>query len=163
MLPNWEKRPTTVAALLNPAFCGELVRRCSQEYTKSEKSSGALPFQLSFVLIPFILHKATRETLPKSIKKSFISWIEENQSIKMEIPDLVKRTVPFTKEAIMFLITYEIIKINSKGELSVLQKASKQKFTGEVGECYEKAEFLGKWLASSGSPQSIFITLGIKV
>lgn len=91
-----------------------------------------------------------------------MSWVEENQSIKMEIPDLVKRTVPFTKEAIMFLLIYKVIKINDKGGLSVLQKTSKQKFVGEVGECYEKAEFLGKWLASSGSPQSIFITLGIK-
>ena len=162
MLPNWERRPTTVAHLLNPAFCGELIRRCANFYTKSKKSKGALPFQLSFVLMPLVLHKAIRETLPKSTRKNFIAWVEENQSIKMEIPDLIKRTVPFTKEAIMFLLMYEVIEINSEGKLNVLQKVSKQKFEGEVGECYKKAEFLGKWLASSGNAQSIFITLGIK-
>ena len=32
MLPSWENRPVTVANLLNPAFCGEIIRIMLKAY-----------------------------------------------------------------------------------------------------------------------------------
>jgi hypothetical protein len=163
MLPEWNLRPITVAHLLNPAFCGEILRRCAYHFQKTEDKNNSLPFQLTFVILPLILHKEIREALPLKSNKNFITWIEENQSIKMMLPGLIKSTVPFTKEAIQFLMMYEIIKINELGAIEVIVNSPQKTISeSEVTECYKKAELVGKWLAKSGSSQSIFINLGIK-
>jgi Family of unknown function (DUF6521) len=161
-LPIWEERPVTVAHLLNPAFCGEIIRRFATEYNKAKGLDMNLPYQLAFLVLPMVLHKTIRESLPKTTAKNFFTWIEENQSLKMTFPDLIRRTVPYTKESIMFLSMYKIIKFNKLGEIEVLEKSKSIKDINEVTECFKKADLIGKWLANAGSSQSIFTNLGIK-
>jgi hypothetical protein len=164
MLPEWNLRPITVAHLLNPAFCGEVIRRCAFHFKKTDDNNNCLPFQLAFVILPLILHKDIREALPIKSSKNFITWIEENQSVKMKLPSLIKSIVPFTKEAIQFLMMYEVVRINEIGAIEVIINSPKNIISEseEIMECYKKAELLGKWLAKSGNSQSIFINLGIK-
>lgn len=161
-LPIWEERPITVAHLLNPAFCGEIIRRFATEYIKAKGQNNSLPYQLVFLVLPMVLHKSIRESLPRTVGKNFFTWVEENQSLKMTFPDLVRRTVPYTKESIMFLSMYEIIKFNELGEIEVIEKSKIIKDIDEVTECFKKADLVGKWLANAGSSQSIFTNLGIK-
>lgn len=161
LLPEWDDRPITVAHLLNPAFCGEIIKIFSSSYQTSKKNSG-MPFQLVFLALPLVLHKGVRESFPRSSSKNFITWVEENQSIKMIVPSLIKRTIAYTKESVMFLMIYDILKFNDQGEIIIIEKTKATKAINEVAECFKKAELLGKWLANSGDSQSIFITLGIK-
>lgn len=160
MLPNWEERPITVAHLLNPAFCGEVIRRCMFEYQQANKS--AIPFQLAFLILPIILNKRVRESLPKTSGKNFVSWIEENQIIKKDLPSIIKGVIPYSRESVMFLMMYEIIKINDNGEFEVITKSKTITGDNETTECYKKAELLGKLFAKAGTSQFIFINLGIK-
>ena len=70
---------------------------------------------------------------------------------------------PECEEAIQFLMMYDVIKINEFAEIEVIINSPKLTSSeSEVAECYKKAELVGKWLANSGSSQSIFINLGIK-
>ncbi|MVM39212.1 hypothetical protein GO730_19415 [Spirosoma sp. HMF3257] len=160
MLPNWEERPVAVAHLLNPAFCGEVIKRCITEFQKIDKIG--LSFQLSFLILPIILNKDIRESLPKTSGKNFITWIEENQILKQELPILITNVVPYTKEALMFLLMYKIVKINDKGYFESITKNKPLTEENEVVECYKKAELLGKLFAKAGASQLIFISLGIK-
>lgn len=160
MLPNWEDRPTTVAYLLNPAFCGEVIRRCMFEYQNTQKS--AMPFQLAFLILPIVLNKNIRESLPKTSGKNFVSWVEENQIIKQDLPNIIKSVVAYTRESIMFLMMYEVVRLNDSGNFEVIAKSKALTNENEVTECYKKAELLGKLLAKAGTSQFIFINLGIK-
>jgi hypothetical protein len=160
MLPNWEERPLTVANLLNPAFCGEVIRRCITEYQKI--NSVGLPFQLAFLVLPIILNKQIRESLPKTSGKNFVAWIEENQIIKKDLPNIIKNIVPYSQESIMFLMMYEIIKINENGNFEVMTKSKPINEENEVTDCYKKSELLGKLFAKAETSQFIFINLGIK-
>lgn len=160
-LPEWSSRPITVSYLLNPAFCGEIIRRFINKYQNPIYNNGA-PFQIVFLVLPIILHKGIRESLPKTSSKNFITWIESNQLNKMLLPNLIQRTLPYTKECIMFLLMYEVVEINKLGCFVIRKKPRIIKKGNEVSECFKKAELLGKWFAKSGSSQSIFINLGIK-
>ncbi|PWK26990.1 hypothetical protein LV89_01802 [Arcicella aurantiaca] len=160
MLPNWDERSNTIAHLLNPAFCGEVIRRCMFAYQKEQKT--AMPFQLAFLILPIVLHKENRERLPKTSGKNFISWIEENQIIKKDLPNIIKNINSFTKESIMFLMMYKIIIINESGNFEAIAKGKILSYENEVVECYKKAELLGKLLAKAGNSQFIFVNLGIK-
>lgn len=160
MILNWEDRPVTIAHLLNPAFCGEVIRRCMFEYQQVKESG--LPFQLAFLILPIILNKKIRESLPRTSAKNFVNWIEENQLIKKDIPPIIKGVIPYSRESIMFLMMYEIIKINDSGNFEVNTKGKPLTESNEVIECYKKAELLGKLFAKAGTSQFIFINLGVK-
>jgi hypothetical protein len=62
----------------------------------------------------------------------------------------------------MFLMIYEVAIINELGEIMITEKPKNIKDENEVTQCFKKAELVGKWLANSGSSQSIFNNLGIK-
>jgi Family of unknown function (DUF6521) len=162
MLPIWEERPISVAHLLNPAFCGEIMRRCAFAYQQKHPNKERLPFQLAFLILPLVLHKEIREHLPNTSAKNFMSWVTENQAIKMELPQLIRLMLPYTKESIMFLMIYKVIKINEFGAIEVLIKSPTKIQEDEVAICFNKAALVGSWLAKAGSSHSIFTSLGIR-
>lgn len=159
-LPNWEKRPNTVAFLLNPAFCGEVLKRCITEYQKINNSG--ISFQLIFLILPFILNQSIRDILPTTSRKNFISWLEENQIIKKDLPQSIKAMVPYTKEGIMFLMMYGIIEVDENGMFKITKRNKSLNDDTEVVDCYKKAAIMGKLLAKAGSSQFIFTNIGIK-
>ncbi len=114
MLRSWEQRPEITAHLLNPAFCGRVLYEAFKGY-KSE-SKGNFPFALAFFILPIILHKSTREKIPSS-RKTLHAWVEENNQIKISFPQRAKSLNPFTREAIMFLISYNAVSIDDEETL----------------------------------------------
>ncbi|MCT7482403.1 three component ABC system middle component [Aliarcobacter cryaerophilus] len=163
MLPSWENRPVTVANLLNPAFCGEIIRIMLKAYkTETNKS---LPFELVFLVLPLVLHKQSRESLPSTTSKNFYEWLEENTMTKIYLVDKIKNIVSYTREAILFLIYHEAININSNGELDFVpyRKSSLNYFNNEeIEDIYKKAKMIGKWFGKIGDTKTIYAAIGIK-
>lgn len=163
MIPNWENRPVTVANLLNPAFCGEIIRILIKAY-KSETDK-ALPFELTFLVLPLVLHKQSRDSLPSTTSKNFYEWLEENTMTKIHLVNKIKSLVPYTRESILFLIYHEAININNEGELDFIKyrKSSLSYINDEeIQTIYKKAQMLGKWLAKAGDTKTIYSAIGIK-
>ncbi len=163
MIPKWEDRPVVVANLLNPAFCGEILRIAIKAYTKETKQG--LPFSLTFLFLPILLHEETRNRLPKSVSKNFYEWFEENAIVKIFIGNRIKNFVPYTRESLQFLIYYEAIKINNQAELELVPYSRRKigyRNSNEIDDIYKKAEMLGKWLGRSGNIKTIYSLLGIK-
>lgn len=163
MIPNWENRPITVANLLNPAFCGEIIRIMIKAY-KSETEK-ALPFELTFLVLPLVLHKQSRDSLPSTTSKNFYEWLEENTMTKIHLVNKIKSLVPYTRESILFLIYHEAININNDGELDFIayRKSSLSYINNEeIQTIYKKAQMLGKWLGKVGNTKTIYAAIGIK-
>ncbi len=163
MIPKWTDRPVTVANLLNPAFCGEILRVMIQAYEKETKKT--MPFEIAFLVLPLVLHKKSRDTLPKTISKNFYEWLEENTMTKISLVSKIKDLLPYTREAILFLIYHNAIKISDNGELEFVKyrKSSLNYINdSEVQEIYKKSQMLGKWLSKAGSTKTIYASIGIK-
>ncbi len=159
----WEERPVVTANLLNPAFCGEIIRRCAKSY--SDEIQKPFPFVLTFILLPIVLHKVTRKVLPRDTRKSLHAWLEENPSVKIGFATRCQQMIPFTKEAFAFILKYKAIKLDENGNILInnFKKKSKNGIEGEeVNECFNKSKFLGRWLAKSGNSQTIYSFWGIK-
>ena len=77
MTKIWSERPIEIAHLLNPAFCSTLLFESITGY-KQENGSG-MPFATAFLVLPVVLHKPTRDHLPKSIATKLHAWIQDNQ------------------------------------------------------------------------------------
>ena len=75
----WAERPTELAYLFNPAYCGLLLREAIDGYN-AEKPEGMF-FPLAFLVLPVVLHRHTRELLPRGITTALQPWLQEHPQV----------------------------------------------------------------------------------
>lgn len=157
MKTEWSERNTIVANLFNPAFCGEIIRIVANNYNKN--TSIKFPFAFTFLVLPILLHKETRERMPRTTRSYFFVWVEENDYLFFDFSKRTKSMVKYTKEALIFSLAYKRIAISEQGEIITSTDKAKQ-FEGEDFEEYneivKRAEMLGKWLATTSDVKSIY-------
>lgn len=161
---TWDKRSIITANLLNPAFCGEVIRRTIARFNDNEKDMN-FPFILSFLILPIVLHKRTRAKMPMRSSTYFHSWVEENEYLFIDYAERARQMMPYGREAISFLILQKAIFIEDDGTISIYKYKKitpKGENSEEINEIYKKAELLGKWLRLTGNPQTIFMFLKIR-
>jgi hypothetical protein len=164
-MKSWDERPKELANLLNPAFCCSVLTSSIVGYNSNVQNSG-MPFSLSFMALPIVLHKSTRELIPRSSKTSMISWLQDNPSIKIKYYERVLSLKPFTKEALVFGYVYQWISLNKKGKLQSNFGENKinyflRKVDIEVKDCMQRSRILGKMFAKAGSLNNIMDMWGI--
>ena len=76
-MQRWSSRVVEEAYLFNPAFCGTLLAKTTEDFTK--KSGRQFPFALAFLVLPVVLHRGTRSALPGSTVTSLLPWTQENR------------------------------------------------------------------------------------
>lgn len=163
MLETWNERPQEIAHLLNPAFLGVLIRRAVAGYESA--SSSGMPFALTPFILPLVLHAETRNMLP-TIMTTFPTWLQEHREILVEFPHRVEELVPYTREALIFALQRNALTIDSQGTFR--EGASKMKGktkypekSAEIGECWRRSEFVGRWLAEAGPVATVYGLVGV--
>lgn len=150
---------------MNPGFCVNLIWNAARGYTS--ETGGALSFEESFLILPFVLHRETRERLPRTSRTSLAVWLEENPLARNRIAGRARSLVPFTKEALTFgglhgFIRFKEGKLHAeetwKNEVSQALKES----SDEVRACIKRADFIGKWFAQTGDASTVFALIGIR-
>jgi hypothetical protein len=158
------RRSPEEAALLNPAFCAALIEMSARDYAAEARRP--LPFSLAFLVLPIVLHKSTRDLLPKRKDSSLTVWIENNSSARIGFGERVIALAPVVREAILFGVKNGRLDVDGEGSLGPVSAASGQHGsafadTTESGQCKLKAAFVGRWFATGGSPATIMALWGI--
>ncbi|MBB6271438.1 hypothetical protein HDF26_001865 [Pedobacter cryoconitis] len=157
MRVEWSERNTMVSNLFNPAFCGEILRTVAKEYNKH--TSTKFPFAFAFLILPILLHKETRERMPKTVRSYIFVWVEDNDDLFYDFAKRTKSLVRFTKEALSFLLIYQKIELTEFGEIITsqekVQKVNDDEYQ-EYNDILKKAEMLGKWLSHTTDVKSIY-------
>jgi len=159
-MTSWESRPTEVANLFNPAFCGEIIRVCVKSYTK--ESSKPFPYLLSFLILPTLLYKDVRQTMQGSYLNT---WLQQNIEVRINFAQRTRSLVPITQESIAFLLQLGLLNLNEDGDLEAnkfRRSPSKSQNEFPISDFYEKSELLGKWFGRVGDIRSIYIMWGIQ-
>jgi hypothetical protein len=159
MIP-WDRRSNETAALLNPAFCGEILRSAIDGY------GTPMPFTLTFLVLPLVLHRRTREAMPPSVSTAMQVWIERHQDVKVGLAERVRVLAPFTREAISFCLQNGILRlVEESAALEGLSLPRKRQVrpapTPEIRQCLQKAGLIGRWFALS-TPATTYALLGIR-
>jgi hypothetical protein len=160
-MENWDERTSEIANLLNPAFCASVIYSVVFEYQKQKGTP--MPFVLTYLILPIILHKNTRERIKS--RTNMIVWIQKFPDVLINFPQRARSMISFTNEAIEYLLLHKIISF-SGSDISIsktLSKATMQKSTDvEILECYNKSEHLGRWFAQVGVEENIYAAWGVK-
>lgn len=161
---TWPSRPKEEAYLLNPAFCCTTLVAAVGGYS-SMKEEG-IQFPLVFMVLPIVLHKLTRDSLPPNTRTSMAAWLQENSSARILFYERLVSLKPYTKEAIQFGMLHNWVVSREGGLLKTTHSESDlsrvmRKLTAEARECVMRARFLGKWFASAGAPHTVMALWGI--
>lgn len=163
MLETWNERPQEIAHLLNPAFLGVLIRRAVAGYESA--SSNGMPFALTPFILPLVLHAETRNMLP-TIMTTFPTWLQEHRELLVEFPNRVEELVPYTREALIFALQRNALTIDAQGKFreGTSKMKGKTKYpekSAEIGECWRRSEFVGRWLAEAGPVATVYGLVGV--
>ena len=164
-MKRWDLRTVEEANLLNPAFCCVALTSSVIEYATIDRLG--MPYPLSFLVLPIVLHKATRERLTRSVATSFPVWIQENSQLRIGFYERVVALKPITRETIMFGLLHDWLVLETGGLVRATKSDSDanrfvRTLTDEAKECIRRARFVGKWFASAGSPQTVMALWGIR-
>ncbi len=162
MLP-WEKRPFEIANLLNPAFCSVLVYATVKDF-ENERKQG-MPFALTLLILPLVLHKPTRETLPQTTRTQFQQWVKEQpEEFSLLFAARTRQLLPYSKEALTFGMQRYILEIDEsgnvvcgKGHVNIARVVELP-----IAALIENSKLLGRWFAKEEHETVIFKTLGIR-
>ncbi|KPA16463.1 hypothetical protein MHK_003322 [Candidatus Magnetomorum sp. HK-1] len=163
----WKDRCIEEANLFNPAFICIISYQCIKGYC--ETAQGGTPYILPFVVTPLILHKNTRESLPKNVNAIVSSWITniDHSHVRIGYPERIQSIVPYVKESLSFALINKLIEVDNDGSLYVNQNVKipstiNHDTSGEVIGCYNRAFFCGRWFAKSGNIETILALLGVR-
>jgi len=160
----WADRPREEAALFNPAFCGEMITQAVHSHHKSCGRPMSLP--LGYVILPLVLHPATRIGLPTKADTTFRTWAVNNDALLSPLADRVTQLRNVSREAILFLVQHHALELTVHGLLagaSPLPLSRKvEPNTDETNDIRRTARFLGRWFAAQGGSAVILQTLGLR-
>jgi hypothetical protein len=161
-LKSWETRPFEIANLLNPAFCGETLLRCIVRY--NEVATEPFPYPLSYLVLPIVLHRKTREAINTRSQEQLHSWLQEHPEARVGFADRAKFLVSITKESLAFLLQIKAIKVNEQARIRVVGRRTRfnPPTESEVSDCFKKSEYVGRWLARAGNTTNIFTMWGVR-
>jgi hypothetical protein len=164
-MTSWTERSLEERNLLNPSFCAMLLWQAAQGYV-SERSI-PMTIELSVLVLPFVLHKATRESLPTNIRTSLPTWLAEQPIVRTRLGERASTLCAFTRESLMFGGSHGLFAIaqdgvrpntNMKKRVNATLKAT----SDEVRDCAKRAKFLGRWLGKAGGPETVMTLLGVR-
>lgn len=164
-MSSWTDRPREEANLLNPPFCSLLLILATEHYQRTSKSS--MPFAYAHLILPVVLHKATRDGLPRTTLKSLSTWIEEHPALRALLPDNVRALRPFVQEALLYGLVHGCLAVDENGALSLGKKPHGMSgyeagSSSEVRDCLKRAQFVGRWFATAGSVSTVMALWGIR-
>jgi hypothetical protein len=159
----WTDRPIEQARLLNPAFLAALIWSCAEGYYSI--SQQGIPYPLSFVAMPVVLHKPTRVILPRSVRTSLAAWLGENTQVHVHFIERATSLVPTVKEGMLFGVNGQLLSLTSSQIMAAPRPRAMVRFlresSDEVRDCMEKAKFVGRWFASSGDYTTVMALWGV--
>jgi Family of unknown function (DUF6521) len=161
-LKRWDKRPFEIRNLFNPAFCGLVLFRALAAFEEEDRRG--MPYSLSLLVLPLCLQRDSREILAQSNRSYFLKIITANPQMLVDFPSRVTALLPFTQEALGFLMQLGSIVVEADGRLKTVQEGVRKTPSGtaETVACQRVAKYLGKEFARIGDRVTTYTTLGIR-
>lgn len=165
MIP-WAERSFEERSLLNPCFCGMLLWHAARGYR--QESDGALSLEAGFLVLPIVLHRATRDNLPRDTRTSLAVWLQEHPLARGRMADRAAVLVPYTREAMLFGGLRGLLRFSGgtmEADMNrqiVVTRMLRDVRSDEVSACARRALFIGRWFARAGGPSTVLALWGVK-
>lgn len=155
----WTDRPPIVAAMLNPALIAAILATAADGYRK--ESDRVLPWSLSFVIAPLVLHRGTRQALPSSIRTHLATWTSRNPVLRAGFPARAQGLVEPVREGIRFGLAHGVLTLEGEGLSGRTRRQKGFQMPDELADILRRTNFVGRWLAKIDNTATIYAVLGV--
>src|SRR5438270_7969952 len=94
-----------------------LIAETANEFQK--KTTRPLPFAVTFLVLPIVLHEATRDALPNSTLTALLPWVRANRERLVGFAGRVQNLTEISREAVLFGRQNDIVSLSEGRELAV--------------------------------------------
>lgn len=159
-MEQWSERTPAVADLLNPALIATIIATTASQY---ERQGGhPMPFELSFLAVPLVLHRETRTELPVRITSHLARWVTTHEVLAAGFGARAKALVEPVWEGLRFGLRSAAIQLEGGHITGHLRSRTPAK-TGDIGEIVRKSGFIGRWFTQIESVATAYALLGLEV
>ncbi len=155
----WNDRPPIVAAMLNPALLAAVLATAANGYRK--ESDHALPWTLSFIIAPLVLHRGTRQALPASIRAHLTTWVSRNPVLRAGFPARAQGLVEPVREGIRFGLAHGVLTLEGEGLSGRTRRPRGFQMPDELADILRRTNFVGRWLANIDNTATVYAVLGV--
>ncbi len=169
--------------MLNPALLAALTANAALQYRRV--SDKPMPWPLAFLVAPLVLHRQTREALPKDIRTHMATWVARHPTLYAGFAPRAVQLRDGVLEGVRFGLRYGALSLDTDGGMDghlaggvvdvagKMKKATAAKNAGEVrviavmsegtdlGQLVQKAGLVGRWMTKLESPATAFVLLGV--
>jgi hypothetical protein len=161
-MTTWSERSRTQAVMLNPALLATLTANAASQYR--DHSDHLMPWFYAYIVAPLVLHRGTRESLPKNVRANLNTWVADHP---VEHAGFAPRAVSLrdsVQEGLRFGLRTGLLSVNDAGGVTAsLAKGRGHSLAkdSEVQAIVARAGFVGKWLTKIEQPATVFVVLGV--
>lgn len=160
----WVGRSAEEKALLNPAFCTSLLWHFASSGGEGRRE---LTFAETYLVLPFVLPKNSREALPRNTRTSLAVWLDQNPLFHTAFAIRARAMTPFTQEALMFGGMRQVFLVSAEAVIANKEWKDRtnlafRRSSPETQACLKKAAFLGSWFTEAGSASTVMALLGVR-
>ncbi|SCD31095.1 MULTISPECIES: three component ABC system middle component [unclassified Streptomyces] len=156
----WADRSPIAAAMLNPALITAVLASAAQGHAK--ETGRGMPWTLSFVVAPMVLHQTTRQALPTSTRTHLAAWAGNNPLLRAGFPARAQALVEPVKEGTRFGLAHRALTLETDSRLlSAYRRPRGYRPPDQLDQMLRKAGLVGRWLAKAENPATVFAVLGV--
>lgn len=148
--------------MLNPSLLATITANAALRYR--DNSDQAMPWMYAFVIAPLVLHRGTRESLPRTTRTNLTSWVADHPTEHAGVARRAAALREAVQEGLRFGLRAGILAVDQSGGLRG-SLASGRGHTlskdSEVQQIIARAGFVGKWLTKIDQPATVFVLLGV--
>lgn len=159
-MEQWSERTPAVADLLNPALIATVIAATASQY--QSRGGTPMPFELSFLAVPLVLHRDTRIALPVRVDSHLAKWVTAHEILAAGFGARANTLVEPVREGLRFGVRSGAIEFDGGYITGRLQSRTPARI-GDIGEIVRKAGFVGRWLTQVESSATAFAVLGVEV
>lgn len=147
--------------MLNPGLLAAVTAAAASEYKRA--AGEPMPWPLAYLVAPLVLHRGTREALPRTTRTHLGNWVSQNPVIHAGIPARAQSLAEPVREGLRFGLRHGALEVDDRGRLTgdLAAPAKKVAVPGEADQIIAKAGLVGKWLAKIDQPATAFAVLGV--
>jgi hypothetical protein len=152
----WDERSQVSAAYLNPAFIAAVLAGAANGYQEDRDRHMVWP--LAFVVAPLVLHRSTRETLPRNTTTHLSAWISRNPLLHAGFAQRAQELVPTVREGLRFGLRHGLLTLEA-GHLGGALKTTRDR---QLRTLLARARRVGHWLSRTDQPATVFALFGVE-
>jgi hypothetical protein len=148
----------------NPAFTTFVAVNFCRSFV--EASGQAPHIALTYLAVPIAMSDDTQPSFEKTnAKTGLLAWITRYPDVRLNIGARLDASVPIVSAGIKLAVMTRALTLEVGGRLALGQdvppKAVNEKLPAQPKQVLRRANRLGMWMATAGTPAAIFSIFGV--